>query len=297
MVEKKALHFTIEGEYITALAREKLFEHKDLAAAIRILRSALCSDQLSSDEQLMLCLQILHGAASIKGNSGTNEYGVEIRNDIETRPTDLSTIAQLITDMKAENEQLKKKNNDIAIKFSYLCDQLSSYQLTHINNEYYGETGEHIFSDKAVSSCQIPEKSNDMLESYLAQRRRRKKAEANGEELECDYGWLEPDGTFHSLPWGEHARWASKWLNEHMPYKEHPKIYWYIHADGTRHHITDNDVLIYSLGWILLNSPYQGLAKMTKDKSRQLTKAQKEFLYDYFIKRGRMDEANALYKD
>lgn len=296
MSDEKCLHFTIEGEYITNVAREKLFVEKDLAGAIRILRSSLCSDEISSDEQLMLCLQILHGAASIKGRSGTDDYGVVVRDDTEECPTNLSSIAQLISDLAAENKRLNDEKQELLSKISFLAEQFPNYKLMNVNENYYAETGEPLFSDMEIPYWAKQSDSTDtMLESFLEQRRREDMAIKKGEELECDYGWLEPDGTWHPVEWGLHSEWAATWLDEHMPFAENPKIYWRIDAAGNRHHITNGDVLVFSLGWILLDSPWKGLAKPTSDPSREMTKAQKEFLYDYFTKRKRNDEANAIY--
>lgn len=296
-----SLHFTIDGEFITNLAREKLFINKDMAGAIELLRSSLISDEMNSDEQLMLCLQILHGAASIEGQSDTDNYGVTYRDDINKRPTDLSTISTLISDMAAEIEQLKNELHNAQIKFSYLAGQMEDYELSRVNSEYYNETGEPLFSDipipeYAKSENQITGMSG-MLESYLQQRNREMQAIENDEEPECDYGWLEPDGTWHPVEWGNHSGWAADWLEEHMPFEKYPKIYWHVDKNGKRHHIVDGDVLVYSLGWILMDSPHWGLANPTKDPGRDMTKAQKEFLYDYYIKRDRHNEANALYNE
>lgn len=295
------MYFSVEGEFITNIAREKLFMQKDLASAIRILRLALISDELSSDEQLMLCLKILHGAAAIKGNSNTEDYGIEIRDDIETRPTDLSSIAALISDMADENERLKKENYEEQLKFSFLASRLKNYEISLANADYYNETGKPLFSDIAIPAWAKKENKlpdiSDMLDDFLAQRNRENELIDNGKEPVCDYGWLEPDGTWHPVEWGEHFKWANDWLNENMPFKDHADIYWHVDMTGKRHHIVGGDVLIYSLGWILLDNPYQGLAKMRKDPMREMTKAQKEFLFDYYIERGRNEEANALYED
>lgn len=311
MGETRQVHFSVEGEFITSLAREKLFMNKDLAGAIKLLRSCLMSDQLSSNEQLILCLQILHGAASIKGNSDSDDYGVEFRDDINEHPTDISSISQMITDMDSEIESLKKENRDMMYKMSFMAGQFEDYKLERINADYYNETGEPLFSDMAIPDWRKAENqlssiewSNDacqpmssMLESFLAQRRYEDEAAENDEEPECPYGWLEPDGTFHPVPWGNHSTWARDYLDEHFPFKDNPEIYWRIDKDGKRHHIVCGDVLVFSLGWILLDNPYQGQAKVTKNPNKDMTKAQKEFLYDYFIKRNRYEEANALYQD
>ncbi len=295
------LHFTIQGEFITNLAREKLFCDKDLAGALKLLRSSTICDEITSDEQLMMCLQILNGDASITGNSDSDDYGLEVRDDIEENPTELSAIAQLISDMGAEIKRLKEENYEAAKRFSFLASKIPSYKVSSVNAEYYNETGEPLFSDIAVPYWARAENQlagmDSMLESYLEQRKLEDKRAEEEEEPVCDYGWLEPDGTFHPVEWGLHSGWAKDWLEEHMPYKEHPEIYWRVDAQGSKHHICNGDVLIFSLGWILLDNPWQGLAKVTKDPAKEMTKAQKEFLYDYFIERGRNEEANALYQD
>lgn len=112
-----------------------------------------------------------------------------------------------------------------------------------------------------------------------------------------DYGWLEPDGTFHEVEWGLHQQWASDYLNENYPYKDNRDLHWRVDENGKKHHMCDGDVLIYKLHWILLDSPCQGLAYPTTDPAREMTKAQKEFLYDYYMERGRNKEANALYAE
>ena len=32
-----------------------------------------------------------------------------------------------------------------------------------------------------------------------------------------DFGWLEPNGTFHEVEWGEHQDWANKYVEENYP--------------------------------------------------------------------------------
>lgn len=296
MSETKMLHFTIQGEFITNMAREKLYVDKDLDSAIRILRSSLVSDELDSDEQLMLCLQVLHGAASIVGRSDTPEYRLVFRDDIDERPTNLSAIGQLIKDMEEENRRLKEQNQELIEKIVFITRDMSDYKLIDINAEYHNATGKPMFADMRIPDWKKVENQYDMsnmLESFMEQCRH----ENEQEEPVCDYGWLEPDGTWHPVEWGMHAKWAGEWLEEHMPFKEHPEIYWRIDKDGRKHHITGGDVLVFSLGWILMDSPWQGLAKSTISPEKAMTKAQKEFLYDYFMERKRNEEANALYED
>lgn len=296
MSEVRKVHFTVDGEFITNIAREKLFYGKDLAGALRILKSATVSDQLNPEEHLALCLYILNGDAGIKGNSDTDDYGVEFKNGSSPDDTVLSSIAQLISDMAEEIENLKEENQDNMKKISFLADKMSDYELMQVNGDYYNETGDYMFSGIACPAWMTAKVDDspgvDIVQSFLEQRRREKE-----EDTECDYGWLEPDGTFHPVEWGQHSQWATEWLEENMPYKSHPEIYQYTDSDGSTHQIFGGDVLIHSLRWILLDNPYQGLAQVRSNPVRDMTKEQREFLYDYFIERNRMEEANALYEE
>lgn len=45
-----------------------------------------------------------------------------------------------------------------------------------------------------------------------------------------------------------------------------------------------------------MNNPSQGIAFSTKNPVKGYTKAQKEFLYDYYMERGKETEANKVWK-
>ena len=57
-----------------------------------------------------------------------------------------------------------------------------------------------------------------------------------------------------------------------------------------------NDYLVNEKGYALLHNPY-GYGNTLLSAPKRLTKAQKEFLYDYFIHEGNTGMANSLYKD
>lgn len=50
-------------------------------------------------------------------------------------------------------------------------------------------------------------------------------------------------------------------------------------------------------GWVLLHNPSQGIAFATGSLVRDMTKAQKEFLYDYYTERDCKKEANEVWKE
>ena len=103
------------------------------------------------------------------------------------------------------------------------------------------------------------------------------------EHTTADYGWLEPNGVFHEVEWGEHQYWAGKYVEENFP-EQYEEI------------LKPGDWLV-DRGWVLLHNPSQGVAFATGSMVRDMTKAQKEFLYDYYIERDCKDEANALWDE
>lgn len=297
----ETMHFVVQGETITNMAREKLFVDKNLAGALRLLNTAIIADDLTSDEKLTVCLQILEGDACIDGNSDDG-CTIKFRDDIDEHPTDLSVISQFITDIVQENERLKEENHIMATKFSFVVDRMDDYDLSDINIAYYDENDEPLFSDMEIPEWKKAKNQpsgvmSDMLSSFLAQRKREEEMEENEEKPVCDYGWLEPDGTWHPVKWGYHSSWAKEYLDEHYPFKDYASLYWHVDSNGVRHHIVNGDVLIYSLGWILLDNPYQGLARVTRNTSKDMTRDQKDFLFTYYVERGRNEEANKLFED
>lgn len=297
---KQFLTMSIMGEFITNFAREKFYVDNDLQKAIEILRGGLMSDEITPNEQLILCLQILNGEAEIKGQSGTEEYGLYFKDNVDKDATSLDVIFETLNTHKIKLAELEHEYNELQRKFLFLCDKLTDYRLDEYNAEYCNEYGEPMFPDMKIPAWRLTanqyiesiEPMNSALESFIAQRHR-----AETEDTSEDYGWLEPDGTYHPVEWGDHSSWAQEYLESKYPYKEHADMYWKTDANGNRHHYVNGDCLVYVLGWVLIDNPAQGLGRPTYDTQRGLTKAQKEFLYDYYIKRGRNTEANALYQE
>lgn len=56
----------------------------------------------------------------------------------------------------------------------------------------------------------------------------------------------------------------------------------------TLHHHVSKVVIFYN--------PSQGIAFSTRNPVKEYTKAQKEFLYDYYMERGKETEANKVWK-
>lgn len=305
-MEPKTLCFSIEGDFLTNMAREKLYHDGDLRSAVDILRSGLVSDQITPNEQLIICLQILNGDAAIKGNSNTEEYGLYFENYVDKNNCNMDVIYDIFTKQKEQLEQLKEENKELQRKFLFLCNDLTEYRLEQYNADYYNEYGEPMFEDVKIPSwrkiesqylaeCTYPSQPSSMLQSFLEQAHR--EADENIDTSE-DYGWLEPNGTYHPVEWACHAEWAEEYLREHYPRRDNPDLHIEKDEKGKIKHIYNaGDVLVFKLGWVLIDSPGQGLGHHTCNPAKEMTKAQKEFLFDYYTKRNRSKEANALYQN
>lgn len=89
------------------------------------------------------------------------------------------------------------------------------------------------------------------------------------------------------------------YLKENLTSEEHFTAMVEINASGMAKSSTDiigaADYLVRR-GWVLLHNPSQGIAIPTRDLTRKYTKAQKEFLYDYYMQRKCTREANAIWE-
>lgn len=151
-------------------------------------------------------------------------------------------------------------------------------------------------SRKAEESREGPaeDRQQDALDSFMA------RMMDEEEHTTEDYGWLEPNGTFHAVEWGDHQEWANDYLDKNLTQEERFAAMVEINASGMVKNSPDvigaADYLVRR-GWVLLHNPQQGIAIPTRDITREYTKAQKEFLYDYYMERDCKEEANAIWQD
>lgn len=74
--EKKALCFSVQGEFITNLAREWLFcEGKDFEKIIELLESCMCGSEMSEKQIRRYAEDVLIGRAELKGDSAAGTLG------------------------------------------------------------------------------------------------------------------------------------------------------------------------------------------------------------------------------
>lgn len=268
------LHFSIEGDFITQTAREKLKQH-DLLGAMKLLMDCTLCDELSESEHICLCVDILTGRKSLTGTYPDGDYHV-IDDTPEEQASSVMSLVELAQKQLDYAKELENHAKSLESKLDFVLASMSTADANEANNEYYEQYDEYLFTPRNEHDTIV----NDMVESFLA-------VQKYPEELkDNNYGWLEPDGTFHPVPWGEHQAWAGEYLNNNYPASSHPELYG-VFCGG--------DILTNKLGFILLHSPSQGIAQYTMSSHHRMTKAQKEFLYDYYVKRGHNDLASNLY--
>ncbi len=279
--EKKALCFSVQGEFITNLAREWLFcEGKDFEKIIELLESCMCGSEMSEKQIRRYAEDVLIGRAELKGDSATGTFHL-CTYDADEQPEeeDSMNIFLQLTKAKQEKRETQKELDKMREWYLVAMEHLTERQ----KREVMKETGQEIPEDDYGLS--------DALQSFIDRMTDEK------EHSTEDYGWLEPDGTFHEVEWAEHQNFAEEFIREHMT--EEDWIAAGIHQPGqfmsdSLH--TFGDYLI-ERGWVLLHNPSQGIAFPTKKPEKRYTKAQKEFLYDYYMERGREREANEIWEE
>lgn len=278
--EKKALCFSVQGEFITNLAREWLFcEGKDFEKIIELLESCMCGSEMSEKQIRRYAEDVLIGRAELKGDSATGTFHL-CTYDADEQPEveDSMNIFLQLTKAKQEKRETQKELDKMREWYLVAMEHLTERQ----QREVMKETGQEIPDDYGLS---------DALQSFIDRMTSEK------EHSTEDYGWLEPDGTFHEVEWAEHQNFAEEFIREHMT--DEDWIAAGIHQPGqfmSDSLYTFGDYLI-ERGWVLLHNPSQGIAFPTKKPEKRYTKAQKEFLYDYYMERGREREANEIWKE
>lgn len=278
--EKKALCFSVQGEFITNLAREWLFcEGKDFEKIIELLESCMCGSEMLEKQIRRYAEDVLIGRAELKGDSATGTFHL-CTYDADEQPEveDSMNIFLQLTKAKQEKRETQKELDKMREWYLVAMEHLTERQ----QREVMKETGQEIPDDYGLS---------DELQSFIDRMTSEK------EHSTEDYGWLEPDGTFHQVERAEHHNFAEEFIREHMT--DEDWIAAGIHQPGqfmSDSLYTFGDYLI-ERGWVLLHNPSQGIAFPTKKPEKRYTKAQKEFLYDYYMERGREREANEIWEE
>lgn len=273
------LSYSIDGRFITDLALEKFYYQNDFSAAVNLLKSSLVNPEIPESEIVMTVMRILNKEMRIEGAYPSDNYGVA---ELTAFDPNFSHISKHISELSTKLEKNKTLADNYQTKFEFIQENLTSSEKIYLNELYKENFQETLFSDSPF---------NKTLDTVLADFIEHAKCERDD-----DYGWLEPDGTFHPVKFAEHEEFAVNFLKEHYPFddEKHTPLYYHSFAADKPEYISGGDVLIYSLGWILLHNPTRGTATAEHDPAHRITAKQKEFLTEYYTMRNLPEKLNEI---
>ena len=267
----RRVSFSVNGKTIMDLARARLYENNDLPGAIDLLMHSLVTDQLSPGDRLAVAFRILDGQMDMVGTYPI-DFDVVERDSKDPRFDVKAHFDRSHEKINALQEQIDALQEAVAFVFEHI-DESDARRIDRLAKR---DLGHAVFATKdgpgfADGLDEPPPMLRDFLDKAEWDRE-------NPDEAENDYGWLEPDGTFHPAPFAEHLTWAQKRVMEMRRGA----------SEETRRHIdaVSADDYLQHLGWARIHNPYQGLANVGMDPSKSLTDRQCAFLFDYYVKRG-----------
>lgn len=276
----KNLQFKIQGEYITQTADE-LLQNGDMKKAITVLHGSTLSGEITEKEHRLLVYDILDGRARIVGTYPTDDYDVIYPEDKKNS----SNIADILAKITKENTKLKEQLEAQQERMVYILEYMKenhNLTLQEMCDDYQNDFDELLFEGYEPTREEDNFMSK-MLDSYIERMKM---------DTDDDYGWLEPNGTYHPVEWGLHNNWAEQYLLDHYTDEELKELYY----NEEQIRIPATDVMIYKLNWILLHNPSQGLAEHTAKPGYPISKAAKDFLYNYYTKRKQYNKAKLIYE-
>lgn len=283
-MEQRELTFSIQGEFITQLAREKCAEG-EWDYAMNLLLSCMDGTGLSKRKLRQMAFSILNGEARLKGTYPEKDYGFEYLDE----PLKYVSVGNIFSRLLSELNEAKTDVQKYQDRYSVAMEYVPEYEWDEVLKETGQKPDNEDIPNGALMALAKLTGENDPLGSYM------KRMTDTSKHSTEDYGWLEPNGTFHNVSWGEHLDFAQEWLE-----KNHPEI---AEDSDVDMQIKCNVGLIgasdwlVERGWVLLHNPSQGIAFPTKNPLKPYTKAQKEFLYDYYMERNCPEKANEIFKE
>ena len=275
--ETRTVRFGITGEFITQVAREWLYiEGREIEKIMELLLESMAGTDTPEATIRRYAEDVLIGRAELKGNTADGTYHLEVYEPEEQpKMPDGMNIWKVLAKNISERKRLQKELDKMSERYAVAMEHLPEYKQRDVRREL-GETTEE-------------DRQTSLLDSFM------KRWTDEEEHTTEDYGWLEPNGTFHAVEWGEHQDWAQKYLEEHEPEAAaDDEVDMQIKCDVGL--IGAGDWLV-ERGWVLLHNPSQGIAFPTRNPVKDYTKAQREFLYDYYMERDCQKEANAIWKE
>lgn len=276
-MENAKMRFDITGEFITETAREWLYvEGKEIEKIMEMLMSSMSGTDTPEATLRRYAEDILIGRAELKGNTTDGTYHLKVYEPEEQpKMPDSMNIWKVLEKNIRERKKLQKELDEMTERYAVAMEHLPEDEQEDVLREF----GEEVEEDQMTS----------LLDGFM------KRWNDEKEHTTEDYGWLEPNGTFHAVEWGEHQDWAKEYLEEHeLEVTDDNEVDMQVKCKVG--FIGAGDRLV-ERGWVLLHSPMQGIAFPTKNPVKDYTKAQREFLYDYYMERNCQREANEIWEE
>lgn len=282
-ITHKTISFSVDGPAMTQLAREFCYREKNIPKAFQFLWELTMADGISDGDHTKLVLDILNGKMNIVGVYPNDDYGVEEANE------PVKGLEQLLNDIRKENQEREQHIQQLTLQRNWLISSLQEefpISFREYLDRYKEDFEESMLTEQEMIELGIPfrDHSASAMSPMLSEFLERNTADY---DTDNDYGWLEPNGTFHPVPWGEHYEWASDYIQEHY----------------AEDHILTTDMLndpgdyLLQRNWVLLHNPAQGIARTSIHPTKRYTKAQQDFLYGYYIDRNHPELANQIMQE
>lgn len=280
---ERTISFCVTGEFLTGLARDKLYEENNLVKAVEALMDTVSSHDIDETQRAVLALRVLDGTAAFRGMSG-DDFRLELYEESDPEYRDgVKGLSKWNEDLLTSFEQLRAEKRKLEEKYAFVIENLNlpAYKISELNDLWLQEGHETPLFRGALECTST---KTAMLDEYIEQQT---------SEREDDYGWLSPEGKFYPSKWAHHRKWAEDWLKEHCPDWEER----YRKFPGCPKYPEPEDFMKHVMHWTLIHSPSQGLPRHTLYPGQTLTKKQKRFLIDFYEKRNMRRDAESLSKE
>lgn len=259
----------------------------DLVKAVDFITMVLDNGKRSSHEMRGIALDLLDGSLEMRGgwedNRPSKDLGVFEAGDPPQKGKISAWNEQII-------ERLKEKDRIFQVlsaKLQCIAENLPERYRQQIDRVWAVDKESYcdpdilkpeegsIFGGNAPKPALRSGTNETLLDSFLHMRRH---------ETGEDYGWLFPNGKFFAVEWGDYQDWARKWLEKNdKEYKQNGSPY------------AADDWLCEKHRAILIHSPSHGVPVVTALTTQSLTRAQEEWLYEYYMRLGLPEKASEIY--
>lgn len=252
--------FSIDGKWLTDFVRNRfLYEDVDFDWVIQTFKSLLVGNGLTDGRVEQIAQDIILGRSYFQGNTGDGSFVYCDGSDEPVKSDFFRKYSKLRSDLKKEEQERKNAVEAWQELALVITGELKRDDCgCQCNIDFLRPTPAQEFIDRMIGS----------------------------EEEVAPYGFIAPDGEFHTVKWADHEKFAGDYLRAHEG--------WEVVLENDMH--TGTDYLVLVKGWLLLHNPRQGKPFLTSG-DKPMTKAQRETLFDYYTKYGMKKEANALYRE